>query len=129
MELRGDIAAQDARIKREIFEREKWRLFEKVKKAYFEYAYLHHAIRIVKENIRLLKDLENVLRRQYESGKASYGSLIRIQTEIARFEDRLNSLNELRDPIVSELNSALNRPVDSPLPWPKPIYNCENKKI
>lgn len=121
LELRGDIATEEAKVKRALFEAEKWKLFERVKKAYFEYSYLRQAIRIVEENINLLKKLEQVLRSQYSSGRAPYGIIIRIQTEIGRLEDRLSSLRDMRDPIVAELNAALNRPANSPLPWPRPI--------
>jgi len=121
LELRGDIASEEAKVQKALFEVEKWRLFERVKKAYFEYIYLRQTIKIVNENINLLKDLEQVLRTQYSSGKAPYGAIIRIQTEIGRLEDRLSSLKDLRGPIVAELNAALNRPVNSPLPWPRTV--------
>jgi len=129
LELRGDIASEEAKAKRALFEAEKWKLFEKVKKSHFEYIYLKQAIRIVGENIKLLKNLEQVLRTQYSSGNAPYSAIVRIQTEIGRLEDRLSTLKDMRDPIVAELNSALNRPVNSPLPWPKHVLKVVVKSF
>ncbi len=121
LRLRGDVAAREAERYRALFEAEKWKLFERVKKAYFEYAYLHQAIRVTEENIRLLKHLEKTLQVQYAASIAPYSALVRLQTEMGKLEDRLKTLEDLRKPLMAELNAALNRPGNAPLPWPGPV--------
>lgn len=121
LELRGDVAAREAEAKKALYEAAKWKLFERVKKAYFEYAYLRQAVAVTEENIRLLKHLERVLQTRYAGSLTPYGSLVRLQTELGRLEDRLKTLEDLRGPIARELNAALNRPEDGNLPWPDPV--------
>lgn len=121
LELRGDVAAREAEAAKARYEAAKWQLFERVKKAYFEYAYLRQAVAVTEENIRLLKHLERVVQTQYASSLAPYGALVRLQAELGRLEDRLKSLEDLRGPVSEELNAALNRPKDAVLPWPDPV--------
>jgi cobalt-zinc-cadmium efflux system outer membrane protein len=45
--------------------------------------------------------------------------VIRAQIELARLEDRLKTLEELRKPIVARLNAVLNRQSLEMLPWPR----------
>ncbi len=103
LELRGDEAAREAEAKRARYEAAKWQLFERVKKAYFEYAYLRQAVAVTEENIRLLKHLERVVQTQYASSLAPYGALVRLQAELGRLEDRLKGLQDLRGPVSEEL--------------------------
>ncbi len=121
LELRGDVAAKEAKAKRAFYEAEKWKLFQRVEKAYFEYAYLRQALAVTEENIRLLKHLERSFQTRYAASVSPYSSLIRLQTELGRLEDRLKSLTDMRRPLVAELNAALNRPEGAPLSWPSPV--------
>jgi len=41
--------------------------------------------------------------------------------EIGKLQDRYQSLLDLRQPIVARLNAALNRPVETDIPWPGEI--------
>jgi len=50
---------------------------------------------------------------------ATHPDIIRAQVELAKLEDVLKSLEQLREPTVARLNSALNRPSDAELAWPK----------
>lgn len=120
LELQEDAAFQEAQAKRALYEAAKWDLFERVKKAYYEYAYLRQAVAVTEENIGLLRNLERVFQTQYAASLAPYGALVSIQTELGRLEDRLNTLRDLRRPASEELNAALNRPEKGLLPWPPP---------
>lgn len=120
LELQEDAAFQEAQAKRALYEATKWNLFERVKKAYYEYVYLRQAVAVTEENIRLLRSLERVSQTRYGGSLTSYGALLRIQTELARLEDRLKTLEDLRYPASEELNAALNRPEKTVLPWPEP---------
>lgn len=88
-----------------------------VKDAYYEYAYLAQAIRIVEENLTLLRDLEPVVQRRVQTG-AGQGELLRLQVEIGKVENDLESLEDRRPAISARLNALLNRPSMEPLPWP-----------
>lgn len=121
LSLKGDMALEAASAERERYEATKLKLFHRVKDAYYEYYYLGQAIDITKDNIRLLGDLEEVARNMYKTGSTPYAQIIKAQVELSKLEDRLSTLLDLEGPILAELNSALNRPYEAPLPWPETI--------
>ena len=57
LSLKGEQALRDADIKKARFDDLKLKIFAQVKKTYYDYAYLAQAIRITKENIKLMEYL------------------------------------------------------------------------
>ena len=121
LDLKGDIAAQEASAIRAEYDALKLKIFFDVKNAYFEYGYLAKAVEITEENIELLRYLESVARARYSAGATPYADVIRTQVELGKLEDRLKTLVDLRKPIMAKLIAAMNMPVDSMLPWPKDV--------
>ncbi|OHB65439.1 MAG: hypothetical protein A2Y77_09720 [Planctomycetes bacterium RBG_13_62_9] len=118
IEARSDAAAAEARAAARRFETARLQLFYQVKDAFYEYLYLHRAIQIARENVELIQHFEEVARAKYIASAARHPDIIRAQVQLAILEDRLRELQELRVPIVARLNAVLNRPADTPLPWP-----------
>jgi cobalt-zinc-cadmium efflux system outer membrane protein len=124
LEARTDAAAAEAKAAHKRYEAAKLELFYKVKDSFYEYAYLAQALEIAKQNLELLKHFEEVARTRYTAAAGSHPDIIRAQIELAILEDKLKTLEELRMPIVTGLNSILNRKTDLPLLWPeKPQFN------
>ena len=121
LELRGDVALEGANAERQRYEAAKLKLFYQVRRAYYEYYYLGRAIAITEENIQLLTYLEAVARTKYKAGAPTHAAVIRAQVELGKLEDQLRTLRDFVDPVVAELNAALNRPSDASLPLPKSI--------
>jgi len=121
LHLRGNQAMNSANAKKEKYELTKLTLLYRTKKAYFEYYYAARTVDILKENLQLLKDLEEVIREKYRTGTASFTSLVKIQVELDKSKDRLKSAGELLLPLKAKLNSILNRSTTAPLPPPKNI--------
>ncbi|MHC4114216.1 MAG: TolC family protein [Planctomycetota bacterium] len=119
IEARTDVAAAKAKAARQRYEANKLNLFWQVKDAFYEFAYLSMAIGIARENLELLQHFEEIARTKYRAATATHPDIIRAQVELAKLEDILKSLEELREPIVARLNSVLNRPSDAELAWPK----------
>jgi outer membrane protein TolC len=119
--LRGDVALEKANAARERYEAKKLALFFTVKDAYAEYYYLSQAIALTKENVALVKYLEQVARTKYMVGAAGHPAVIKAQVELGRLDDRLRSLEDLRQPLAAKLNAALGRPADVEIPWPKAL--------
>jgi outer membrane protein TolC len=119
--LRGEVAKKESEELREKFEAIKTRLYYKIKNTYFEYYYLFRAIDITKKNLELMTALEQSARIRYTSGKASYADVIQAQVEIARLEERLIGLNDLRNPFIADFNALLNRNIGDQLPPPTSI--------
>jgi outer membrane protein, heavy metal efflux system len=105
------------------YDAQKLEVFYQVKKAYYEYAYLAREIEITKENRDLAAHLEEVVRIKYATSNTTHPDVIRAQIELANLENDLASVEKRRPALVAKLNSILNRPVDSELPWPhEPNY-------
>lgn len=118
IEARTDAASAAAKAAHKRYEAAKLELFFKVKDLFYEYAYLEKAVELTKQNLELLKHFEEVARTRYKAAAGSHPDIIRAQIELATLEDKLKSLEEMRTPIVTGLNSVLNRRNDSLLPWP-----------
>jgi cobalt-zinc-cadmium efflux system outer membrane protein len=127
LKLKGNVAFEAANAKQEQYEKAKLHLFYRVKSAYYEYYYLGRALAITKEHINLLINLESVARTRFKTGHASHAAVIQAQVELGKLDDRLRTLESLREPIVAKFNAALNRPAEAPLPWPQtmPYVNPE----
>jgi outer membrane protein TolC len=119
IEARTDAAAAAAKAARKRYEATKLKLFSEVKDTFYEYTYLARAIEIAKENLELIQHFEEVARTKYMAATTGHPDVIRAQIELARLEDRLKTLEELRKPIVARLNAVLNRQSLEMLPWPR----------
>ncbi len=118
LKLRGSAAADAARAAKQQYEATKLKLFFQVKNAYYEYYYLGRAIGIIKDNIQLVQNFERVARTRYKAALGKQPDVIRIQVELGKLEDRLKTLQDLKQPIVAQLNAALNRPANTEIGWP-----------
>lgn len=121
LDLRGEIALQIANAEHQRYEAEKLNLIYRVKRIYYEYAYLAQAVAIAKYNATLLSHLESVARAKYRGGAGLQSAVIKAQVELGKLEDRLRSLQYLMRPIMVKLNTALNRPSYMALPAPKEL--------
>jgi cobalt-zinc-cadmium efflux system outer membrane protein len=119
IEAGTDAAAASARAARKRYDAAKLKLFFEVKDAFHEYVYLAKAIQIAGKNLELIRHFEQVARTKYMVAAAGHPDVIRAQIELAKLEDQLKTLEDLRNPIVARLNAALNRRSFDMLPWPK----------
>ncbi|MCK5000364.1 MAG: TolC family protein [Anaerohalosphaera sp.] len=94
------------------------KLTYEVTDAYCEYAYLKFAIDKTSESMELVKHFEEVARTKYAASTAGQSDVIHAQIVLARLDDKLESLKDLRGAMVVKLNSILNRKSDETLPWP-----------
>jgi outer membrane protein TolC len=121
LNLKGDMAMQEANAARAQYDAIKLKIFYEVKAAYYEYAYLAKAVEITRENIELLSYLENVARARYSAAAIPYADVLRTQVELGKLEDRLRTLMDLRKPIMAKLIATMNMRVDTELPWPPDV--------
>jgi outer membrane protein TolC len=103
-------------------------------KAYFQYAYVHEAIGIVREKIELLKGIVEVAQSKYGVGKTGQAVVLKAHVEIASLEDQLVTLTERQATLRASMNSILGLSADfalgppgtheplSPPEDPKPLY-------
>jgi cobalt-zinc-cadmium efflux system outer membrane protein len=129
IEARTDAAAATAKAARQQYEAAKLKLFFEVKDAYYEYVYLAGAIKIAQENLELIKHFEQVARTKYMAATIGHPDVIRAQVELARLEDHVKTLEELRTPIVARLNASLNRRSLEMLPWPQEQQKFQAEQV
>jgi len=99
-------------------EKQRFDLAYQIANSYYEYAYLAKAILLTEENMKLLKNFESVAQTKYASGIAKNQDLLKVQVELGKLESDLYSLKDLRVSLVARLNSLLNFPKSTMLPWP-----------
>jgi outer membrane protein TolC len=116
LELKGDMAAQDAQAALKRFEGERLALFSRVAEAYYEYYYVVRAGEIARDNVGLLKSIEQVALGRYRAGPGSQPDVIRAQVELGKMENEASSLGDMLTSAAAKLNAAMNRPSDAPLP-------------
>jgi outer membrane protein TolC len=117
--LRVRLAETEAQVEQKRLEVARFKLNYDVTVAYAEYWYLSQALAVTQENVRLMRYLEGVARARYTAGTGMHPDVLRAQMELGKLENDTRALRDLQGPTVAKLNAVLNRPVDSPLPWPK----------
>ncbi len=116
--LRGEVAVHEANAAAARFESAHRALRERVTRIWNELLYLENAIAITKENAVLLSSLEEVLLKEYASGRRSYGHVLKTQIERGRLEDRVRTLEDRRNPLVQSLRAELDFPASHDLAVP-----------
>jgi outer membrane protein, heavy metal efflux system len=119
IDARSDRAKAMANSAARRYDAQKLEIIYQVKKAFYEYVYLAREIEITKENLDITRHLEEVSRAKYAASSATHPDVIRAQIELANLENELVSIEKRRPAVVAELNSILNRPIGSELPWPQ----------
>lgn len=115
--LREKAASARADAARAKMEARKLGLFFEVKEAFYETWYLKQALQITRDNIELVKHLEQVAQARVRGGDAASGA-IKAQVELGKLDDRVNTLVAMRGPLSARLNSAIGRPAGSAISWP-----------
>ncbi len=119
IDARTDAATKEAAAARQKYETARLALFKEVKEGFYEFTYLAGAIDIAKDNLELMIHFGEVAETKHMTAEVSHPDVIRAQVEIAKLQDILRGLNQLREPTVSRLRTALTLPADANLPWPK----------
>ena len=127
LELAGEVALESARAAQAQYAARKLRLFYEVKRAHSEYSYLGRALAVVQENLNLMGYLEGVARTRFKAAAGQHPDVIRAQVELGKLDDQLRSLKDLRGALAARLNASMNRPIETPIPWPKTIPEAVGK--
>ena len=122
--LQGKAAEDSAKAAYYEFENGRLNVVYKVSQAYFEYYFLGQSIRIIKENVDLLKNIERVARSRYRTGIGTYADVIRSQVELEKLLDQLKTTEDLQEPLLARFNAVLNRSPNELIPWPTSIPNA-----
>jgi len=119
IDARTEAAIKETSAAQQKYQAARLALFKEIKEGFYEFAYLARATDTAIENLELFKHFEEVARTKHMTTTTGHPDVIRAQVEIAKMEDVLRGLNQLREPTVSRLRTALTLPADTNLPWPK----------
>jgi cobalt-zinc-cadmium efflux system outer membrane protein len=119
IDARTQAAIKETSAAQQKYQAARLALFKEIKEGFYEFAYLARATDTAMENLELFKHFEEVARTKHMTTATGHPDVIRAQVEIAKMEDVLRGLNQLREPTVSWLRTALTLPADTNLPWPK----------
>jgi outer membrane protein TolC len=119
LNLRSDVARGQAEELWQLVVQRQLEVERDVAVHYAEYAYLSHVIGITRDVLELLEQLEAVLQERVAAGRATQADLLRLQVEIGRVENDLESRKRVRPSLSARLAAAMNWEGASDLPLPK----------
>jgi outer membrane protein TolC len=121
LDLQGQMAVQTAHAQFYRYQAARLALAYDVRDTYYEYWYLSRAIQTVRRMQEIVAHLEQVATAEYKANRAPYGTVMKAQVELGKLEDRLQTLQAMREPISARLAAAMALPAESPLPWPREL--------
>jgi len=126
LKLKQHGAIQHAQAAEKQFEAARLKLFYQVKKTFFDHYFIQRSIAVTRDNISLLTQLEKVAQTGYSAGTIRHSDIIRVQVELGKLQERLDSLMDRSAAVTARFNAVLNRPLSSTLFFPDRI---ESKKV
>jgi outer membrane protein TolC len=87
-----------------------------VKRTYYRLYFLEEKIRVNRENLGLLRDLEELARTQNEVGKATLQDVLRAQIEQSRLRNDVVNLEDSREPLLAQFKASLGLGPNDPGP-------------
>lgn len=87
-----------------------------LKQAYYKLYFLDDQLRINRETLSLLNDLEQIARAQNEVGKGTLQDVLRAQIERDRVSTDIANLEDSRQPLLASFKAALGITPDQPNP-------------
>ncbi len=123
--VKKDMKTEAAKASYASFEQTKSDLFYQVKAAYYSLYESEQRIRIMEENLEILKTFESLATTRFESGTAGMVDVLRIQMEIAELDNRLLFWRDKRVLLTTAFNQQLNRDPDSGVVMPDTLEVIE----
>jgi cobalt-zinc-cadmium efflux system outer membrane protein len=119
LSLKEQIAIKEAEAIYQEYAMERLRLFESIKTAFYEYAFLKSEININTEHLELLGLMERIASMRFTTGTLPQSSLIQLQVEQGKIEDRIKELRTLRPALSSVIYAAIGLHKANIFAWPK----------
>ncbi len=108
LKIQGDMLSYKTRAAHEKLRSTSAEIIYQVETVYLDALFLEQSIRITRENLNLIKQWEQVILTQYQTGSARHADLIKTQIEKLRLDDNLATLEAKRKPLVTRFRALLN---------------------
>ena len=119
--LKGDMATAEAKSAFEEYRATTLEVLSRVKAAYYEYAYLHHAESVLTRNLSDLAKLAKVADTRYQAGSGNQQDVLKAELETSVARARLISIEQRRGAALARLNALRDQPADSAVGEPEPL--------
>jgi cobalt-zinc-cadmium efflux system outer membrane protein len=116
LRARAGVAAAQSQSKYFAFESAALQTAFDLKRAYYELYFLNERLRINRETLTLLADLEQIARAQNEVGKGTLQDVLRAQIERDRVQTDIINLEDSRKPMLASFKAALGLAPGQPDP-------------
>ncbi|MCB9464226.1 MAG: TolC family protein [Candidatus Eisenbacteria bacterium] len=108
-------AREGAREGAASFEATWWAVRESVTSSWYELYRLARAREVLEAHFEILRGWEEIARVRYTTGQLDYAALLRVQVEIAKLSDEIESTKESARVATAKLNAELDRDADAPI--------------
>lgn len=122
LEAHEQVAAEKAKIKLHMFNIGKMELYRDIGILYNELYYLHRAIEITAENLKLLESFKGLAEVYFESGKSGFSSVLQVEMEEEELQNELNYLQDSKAPLLAEFEQLLNTDLKEPIVFPDSLW-------
>jgi outer membrane protein TolC len=116
--LKGQVAELNVEAEKQTFDLVQRDIMAQGSKAYWNLLYTHQALRITREMLDRLNNLESVATTRYGAGKTSYQDVIKIRIGREKLEEQVRTLVEQRINLETELLSLMDLQPGLSLGWP-----------
>ncbi|MBI1354663.1 MAG: hypothetical protein GC160_09975 [Acidobacteria bacterium] len=116
LRTQGQAAEKEAAAKAAMFEAQRDEVARRVKVAYWDLAYVDRAARITSEDLEVLRHFETLAEARYSQGVGLQQAAIKLQAEITRGMNRLQTLRRRRVDLEASLNALCDREARTPIP-------------
>lgn len=115
LHYKGKAAEHAARLEREIYRSTEFDVMARVKTAYYKLMLSQRAIRILNENLEVMRRFAKIAESKYSVGKASQSDALRAQVELAKMLSMLLVAEQDKETKQAELNALLDKSPEEPL--------------
>jgi outer membrane protein TolC len=116
LRIRADKASAESEAKLFAFAAAVLQTAYEVKRPYYQLHFLDERIRINRETLALMGELEQIARAQTESGKVTLQDVLRTQIEQERLRVEITNLEDSRNPLLAKFKAALGLHAGQPNP-------------
>ncbi|HWD93087.1 MAG TPA: TolC family protein [Verrucomicrobiae bacterium] len=116
----GNVATAESAPKYFAFENSVLKTAFSVKQAYYQLWFLNEKIRISRQTLGVLSDLEKIAREENETGQATLQDVYRAQIERDRLATEIENLEDSRHSLTAQFKAALGLTREQPDP-PQPV--------
>jgi len=121
--LKREASERDASAARKQVLDKRLQIAAAVRGAWWQLAYLDHAIEIIQQNQGLMRDFIQIAQTKYKVGKGLQQDVLLAQLELSRLLNRQLPLEGMRSASQADLNALMNRPANQPVRLPETAPN------